>query len=215
MRIVLLGPPGAGKGTQASKIAANLGAKHLATGDILRAEAAAGTTLGKSAKSYMDRGDLVPDKVIIGMIRSRLSDGGGMVLDGFPRTVAQAQALDQELTKTKAPLDLALYLDVDREELVSRLSNRAVCAGCSKPFTLDDATERPKDVCDNCGGELQVREDDRPQAVRHRLRVYEEQTLPVLGYYKSSGRVAEVDGVGSTEEVGERLEAAIKQQSPV
>ncbi len=215
MRIVLLGPPGAGKGTQAVSLAEVTGAKHLATGDMLRAEIASGTPLGTSAKVYMDKGDLVPDEVIIGMIRGRLSGGAGVILDGFPRTVAQAQALDGELAKANSPLDMVIYLNVERDELVRRLSGRAVCGKCSKPFKLDGSPGQPSGKCDDCDGRLEVREDDRPEAVRHRLKVYERQTLPVLDYYKDTGMVREVDGAGTMDEVKNRLMAATKQRSGV
>lgn len=210
MRIVLLGPPGAGKGTQASSLATEFGAVHLATGDMLRLEIQAGTELGSQAKSFMDRGDLVPDDVIIGMIRGRLQDASGMILDGFPRTVTQAEALDAELAVLRAPLDAAINLKVDRDELVRRLSGRAICGNCSKPFTLDQAGSGGAGNCDDCGGELLVREDDRPEAVVHRLQVYEAQTLPVVGYYQDVGLLVEVDGEGTLEEVRARLvEAAV------
>ena len=212
MRIVLLGPPGAGKGTQASSLAAEFGAVHLATGDMLRLEIQAGTALGSQAKSFMDRGDLVPDDVIIGMIRGRLQDASGMILDGFPRTVAQAEALDAELARLGAPLDAAINLQVDHDELVRRLSARAICGICSKPFTLDQAGSASVGDCDDCDGEPQllVREDDRPEAVVRRLQVYETQTLPVVGYYQDVGLLVEVDGEGTLEEVNARLvEAAV------
>ena len=210
MRIVLLGPPGAGKGTQASSLATEFGAVHLATGDMLRLEIQAGTELGSQAKSFMDRGDLVPDDVIIGMIRGRLQDASGMILDGFPRTVTQAEALDAELARLGAPLDAAINLKVDRDELVRRLSGRAICGNCSKPFTLDRAGSGSAGNCDECDGELLVREDDRPEAVVHRLRVYEAQTLPVVGYYRDVGLLIEVDGEGTLNEVKARLvEAAV------
>ena len=211
MRIVLLGPPGAGKGTQALSLAAEFGAVHLATGDMLRLEIQAGTELGRQAKSFMDRGDLVPDDVIIGMIRGRLQDASGMILDGFPRTVTQAEALDAELARLDAPLDAAINLQVDRDELVRRLSGRAICGICSRPFTLDQAGSGSVIDCDDCDGEHPVvREDDRPEAVVRRLQVYETQTLPVVGYYQDVGLLVEVDGEGTLEEVNARLvEAAV------
>lgn len=210
MRIVLLGPPGAGKGTQASAIASEFGAVHLATGDMLRLEIQAGTELGSQAKTYMDRGDLVPDDVIIGMIRGRLQDASGMILDGFPRTVTQAEALDAELGRLGAPLHAAINLKVDRDELVRRLAGRAICSQCSKPFAMDQTGSDTAEKCDDCRGELLVREDDRPEAVVRRLQVYEEQTLPVVSYYRDVGALVEVDGEGSPGEVKARLvEAAV------
>ena len=215
MRIVLLGPPGAGKGTQALSLANEFGAVHLATGDMLRLEIQAGTELGSQAKSFMDRGDLVPDDVIIGMIKGRLRDASGMILDGFPRTVTQAEALDAELARLGAPLDAAINLKVDRDELVRRLSGRAICGKCSKPFTLDQSGTGPTVNCDDCDGDLLVREDDRPEAVVRRLKVYEEQTLPVVGYYRGVGLLVEVDGEGSPGEVNARLVEASVNASGV
>ena len=177
---------------------------------MLRLEIQAGSELGSQAKSFMDRGDLVPDDVIIGMIRSRLRDAAGMILDGFPRTVMQAEALDAELTRLGSPLDLVINLKVDREELVRRLSGRSICGDCNKPFNPAESPSGSTGNCDDCGGELLVREDDRPEAVVYRLQVYEEQTLPVVGYYRNVGLLVEVDGEGSPNDVKGRLvEAAV------
>ena len=184
MRIVLLGPPGAGKGTQGVRLAKELGVSHLATGDMLRAEVAAGSELGKLAKQYMDRGDLVPDDVIIGMIKSRLAGQSGMVLDGFPRTLPQAEALDKAMEESGTPLDRAVYFGVDRDELVRRLVKR---------------------------GAEQGRSDDTPETISRRMDVYEKQTAPVLDYYRGSGRVNEIDGMGTHEEVFKRLVKAAKE----
>lgn len=182
MRIVIFGPPGAGKGTQGVRLAEKLNITHLATGDMLRAEVAAGSELGVLAKQYMDRGDLVPDDVIIGMIRSHLTDGEGMVLDGFPRTIAQAKALDEALEEADLPLDSSVYFKVDRDELVGRLINRAAEQG---------------------------RSDDTPETISRRMDVYEELTAPVLEYYGASGRVTEIDGTGTPDEVFQRLLVAV------
>ena len=210
MRIVLLGPPGAGKGTQAARLAQALKLKHIATGDMLRSEAAAGTELGKLAKAYMDRGDLVPDNLIIGMIRQRLKSDGGMVLDGFPRTVAQAKALDQAFAEAGARLDRAVYFKADTEEIVKRLSGRTTCTGCQTPYNLNTAPPKKAGVCDNCGGKLVQREDDKPEAVRNRLKVYEQNTAPVLDYYRKAGRVREIDATGTMDQVHARLAAAVR-----
>lgn len=182
MRIVIFGPPGAGKGTQGVRLAEKLKITHLATGDMLRAEVAAGSELGVLAKQYMERGDLVPDDVIIGMIRSHLTDGDGMVLDGFPRTITQAKALDEALQQADLPLDKSIYFSVDRQQLINRLINRAAEQG---------------------------RSDDTPDTINRRMDVYDEQTAPVLEYYSSSGRVIEVDGTGTPDEVFERLLTAV------
>jgi len=210
MRIVLLGPPGAGKGTQAARLALALKLVHVSTGDILRAEIAGGTELGKLAKSYMDRGDLVPDDVIIGMIRGRLKGGAGMVLDGFPRTVAQAQALDAAFAEAGLTLDRAVYFKVENEELVRRLSGRATCSGCQKPYNLSTAPPKKAGVCDSCGGKLVQRPDDQPDPVRRRLNVYSEQTAPVLDYYRKAGKVREINAAGGLDDVSARLSAAVR-----
>ena len=182
MRIVLFGPPGAGKGTQGVRLAKHLQITHLATGDMLRAEVGAGSELGKLARQYMDSGDLVPDEVIINMIKSRLGGGDGMLLDGFPRTLAQAQALDASLEEAGQPLDKCVYFKVDRDELVARLINRASEQG---------------------------RSDDTPETISRRMDVYQQQTAPVLDYYRSSGRVVEIDGLGTPDEVFSRLLTAV------
>jgi adenylate kinase len=182
MRIVLFGPPGAGKGTQGVRLAKHLQITHLATGDMLRAEVSAGSELGKRARQYMDRGDLVPDEVIINMIKSRLGGGSGMLLDGFPRTLGQAQDLDAALEEARQPLDMCVYFKVDRDELVARLINRASEQG---------------------------RSDDTPETISRRMYVYQQQTAPVLDYYGSSGRVVEIDGLGTPDEVFSRLLTAV------
>ena len=207
MNIVLLGPPGAGKGTQATRLAGKLNLTHLATGDMLRSEVANGTELGRLAKTYMDRGDLVPDDVIVGMIRARLG-GGGLLLDGFPRTVVQAEALDAALEEAGHRLDRAIYLAVDRDELIERLSGRAVCSKCQQPYNLKSAPPSKDRVCDKCGGDVVVRDDDKPEAIRNRMAVYQKQTTPVLHYYRSSGRLTEENGMGSPDQVQDRLLAA-------
>ncbi len=182
MRIVIFGPPGAGKGTQGVRLANALNISHLATGDMLRTEVAAGSELGKQAGQFMDRGDLVPDDVIIGMIQSHLTEGEGMVLDGFPRTLAQASALDEALAGAGLPLDRSVYFKVDRKELVKRLLNRAAEQG---------------------------RSDDTPETINRRMDVYEEQTAPVLEYYGAAGKIIEIDGTGHPDDVFQRLLFAV------
>ena len=210
MRIVLLGPPGAGKGTQAVRLAETLDLLHLATGDMLRSEAAGGSELGKLAQGYMSRGDLVPDDVIIGMIKTRLeASAGGMLLDGFPRTVVQARALHEALDQAGLPLDAVIYLNVDREEILRRLAGRAVCGSCQRPYNLNEAPPRAEGECDACGGEVVFRDDDRPEAIERRMQVYEEQTTPVLSYYRETSGLIEVDGSGSPDAVHQRLRAAV------
>ena len=213
MRIVLLGPPGAGKGTQAVRLAQTLDLLHLATGDMLRSEVAGGSELGKLAKGYMSRGDLVPDDVIIGMIKSRLEGSAGMLLDGFPRTVVQARALHEALDEAGLPLDTVIYLNVDREEILRRLAGRAICGSCQRPYNLKDAPPRAEGVCDVCGGEVVIRDDDRPEAIERRMQVYEEQTAPVVSYYRETSGLTEVDGSGSPDAVHQRLRAAVAEGS--
>jgi adenylate kinase len=209
MRIVLLGPPGAGKGTQARRLSESTGMKHLSTGDILRAEVASGTELGLLAKGFMDRGDLVPDSHIIAMIQQYIDDPAGVVLDGFPRTVVQAEALDEALEKSGTPVDRVVHMAVDIEELIKRLSGRALCGDCQTPYNLDSDPPARAGICDKCGGTVAVRDDDKPEAVTNRMKVYQELTAPVLDYYKAHGNVAEIVATGSPDEVFEKLSMAI------
>lgn len=191
MNIVLLGAPGAGKGTQATKLVEEFGTPHISTGDMLRAAVKAGTPLGKKAKSYMDAGDLVPDEVIIGLVTERLQDADtkrGFILDGFPRTSAQAVALDAELAKLRRPLDAALLIDVDFEVIVKRLTSRRMCRDCDYIGTVSD-TECPK-----CGGEMYQRDDDNEATVRNRLDVYKKSTSPLIDYYRGSNLLVSIDG---------------------
>jgi adenylate kinase len=210
MRIVLLGPPGAGKGTQARRLAESTGMKHLSTGDILRAEVAAGSELGLLAKSFMDKGDLVPDSNIIAMIQQYIDDPAGVLLDGFPRTVVQAESLDASLEKAGLPIDSVVHMAVDTDELVKRLSQRVVCVDCQTPYNLSADPPSKEGVCDKCGGEVIVREDDKPEAVKNRMKVYEELTAPVLDYYKSRGHVTEIIATGTPDSVFEKLSHAIE-----
>jgi adenylate kinase len=210
MRIVLLGPPGAGKGTQARRLADSTGMKHISTGDILRAEVAAGSELGLLAKGFMDKGDYVPDSHIIAMIQHYIDEPAGVVLDGFPRTVVQAEALDKTLNEAGTPIDKVVHMSVNTDELVKRLAGRAVCMNCQTLYNLDSQAPAKADVCDNCGGEVVVREDDKPEAVKNRMKVYQEQTAPVLDYYKSRGDVVEIVATGIPDSVFEKLTQSIK-----
>jgi adenylate kinase len=209
--IVFLGAPGAGKGTQAKTLAIKKNLTHLATGDLLRAEVAAATELGLAAKAFMDRGDLVPDDVMIGMIKGRLESPGsdGILLDGFPRTVAQAQALDEALAAANTSVDRSIFFEVSEDELVRRLAGRDTCPNCQRAY--HDTFNKPQnaDKCDDCGSDLIRREDDRPEAVRNRLKVYATQTTPVLDYYRKAGNLVEVDGEQSIDAVQEDLAAAV------
>lgn len=203
-----MGPPGAGKGTQGEILAKDLGVPRYATGDILREARRAGTELGREARRYMDAGDLVPDEVIVGIIREALAGQGaheGYILDGFPRTVPQAEGLGRILDDLGAGLDAVLDIDVPDEVIVRRLSSRRVCGSCG-------AAAGPADVavCHACGGELGQRSDDGPETVHHRLQVYREQTEPVLAWYAASMvPVIRIDGVGTVSEVAERVRAGI------
>ncbi|NQW21389.1 MAG: adenylate kinase [Chloroflexi bacterium] len=209
MRIVLLGPPGAGKGTQARRLADSTGMKHLSTGDMLRAEVAAGTELGLLAKSFMDKGDYVPDSNIIAMIQQLIADPAGVLLDGFPRTVVQAKALDDSLEAAGLPIDKVINMSVSNDELVRRLSSRAICTECQTPYNLVSDAPSTEGICDKCGGDVIVRNDDRPQAIMNRMKVFNELTVPVLSYYKSRGDVAEIIATGSPDSVFEALTQAI------
>ena len=208
MLLVLLGAPGAGKGTQADVLTERIGVAHVSSGDLLREHRARKTELGNLAQSYMDRGDLVPDDVVIQMVLGRLSEetgGVGVVLDGFPRTEPQAIALDGALEGRG--IDRVLYVKVPEEELVRRLSGRYNCRSCQRPFP-DDAAGSGK--CSVCGGELYQREDDKPEAVRNRLRVYEEQTSPLVEYYRGQGKLVEINGLQDVEGVTSNLLKALE-----
>ena len=191
MNIVLLGGPGAGKGTQAAKLVEEFKTPHISTGDMLRAAVAAGTDLGKKAKKFMDAGELVPDDVIIGLVIDRLQEpdtDAGFILDGFPRTSAQAVALDAELGKLERPLDAALLIDVDPEVIVKRLCSRRMCRECGFIGSEADAS------CPKCGGEMYQRDDDNETTVRNRLEVYEKATSPLIDYYRGSELLVQIDG---------------------
>ena len=209
MRIVLMGPPGAGKGTQARRLAESTGMKHLSTGDMLRSEVTTGSELGLLAKGFMDKGDLVPDSTIIAMIQGQLANPAGVLLDGFPRTVIQAESLDESLEVAGLPIDKIVHMSVDTEELVRRLSTRAVCKSCQTPYNLVSDAPSKEGVCDKCGSEVIVRDDDKPEAVKNRMKVYEELTAPVLNYYKSRGDVIEIIATGTPDSVFEELTQAI------
>ncbi|HUV05416.1 MAG TPA: adenylate kinase [Armatimonadota bacterium] len=204
MRIVLLGAPGAGKGTQAARISERYGIPHISTGDILREAVKQGTQLGRRAESYMSRGELVPDEVVIGIVAERLRQpdcAKGFLLDGFPRTVAQAKALDKALAETGCHLDAVVNLEIDDAEVVRRLSSRRVCGSCGA-IASPAGTSEP---CASCGGELITRSDDRPEAVRRRLQVYKEQTEPLVEYYSKAGILCRELAVGTVDEVFDRV----------
>jgi len=207
VQLVMLGPPGAGKGTQAKRLAERLGVPHISTGDILRGAAAAGTPLGKRASRYMDDGALVPDSVMVGLVEERLAQpdaGRGFILDGFPRTVAQAEALDGMLSRGGRRLDAVVQVAVPQDELVRRLAGRRVCGDCGMLFQVA-LDQSPNGRCDSCGGPLLQRDDDREETVGRRLAVYERETAPLVGHYRAKGLLREVVGTGSRDEVFQRI----------
>jgi len=213
MRLVLVGPPGAGKGTQAQFISAHLGVPKISTGDLFRANVSQGTELGMQAKKFMDAGDLVPDEITIGMVRDRLGEDDarqGFLLDGFPRNVPQARTLDEILKDVSTPLDVVLELVVDDDEVVRRLSGRRTCRNCGHIWHLDFDPPSNEGICDICGGELFQRDDDMPETVRHRLEVYYEQTSPLVGYYAEAGILVGIDAMGPVDDVTDRAIAALR-----
>ncbi|HKZ51573.1 MAG TPA: adenylate kinase [Dehalococcoidia bacterium] len=208
---MILGAPGAGKGTQATLLAQKLGLSHIATGDMFREGVRRGTELGLRAKEYMDRGQLVPDDIAIGMLLERLDEDDcrrGCILDGFPRTLEQARALDGALAKKGQAIGKVAYIRVSREEVVARLGGRLTCRNCGAIYHEQSQPPREAGRCDRCGGELYQREDDRPETVRKRLEVYLAQTAPLIEYYRQRGKLLEIDGDRSVEEVQEEILAA-------
>ncbi|NOZ26090.1 MAG: adenylate kinase [Nitrospirae bacterium] len=204
MRIVLLGAPGAGKGTQAKKLVDKYGIPQISTGDILRKAVADGTPLGKEAKSYMDKGELVPDSVVIGLVKERLAQDDckkGFILDGFPRNTAQAEVLDKVLEDMGIPLQVALSVDVDMDILMKRLTGRRTCRQCGQMYNVYFSPSQKEGVCDKCGGELYQRDDDKEETIRKRLEVYEAQTAPLIEYYKNKGILKSVEGTGEIDEI--------------
>jgi adenylate kinase len=204
MRLVFLGAPGAGKGTQAKKLVEKYGIPQISTGDLLRAAVAEGTALGKEAKSYMDRGELVPDQVVLGMVKERLSKDDckkGFILDGFPRNVPQAEALDKMLAEMNIPLDLALNVDVPFEDLMKRLTGRRTCKSCGQMYNIYYSPSKVEGKCDKCGGELFQRDDDKEETIKKRLDVYKAQTEPLIDYYSKKGILKSVSGTGSIDEI--------------
>ncbi|MCL5736399.1 MAG: adenylate kinase [Actinobacteria bacterium] len=202
--LILLGPPGAGKGTQASRIAADYRIPHVSTGDILRAAVKNQTQMGLEGKKYMDAGELVPDAVVIGIVRERLQEpdtAKGFLMDGFPRTIPQAQALDAALDDLGRAITKTIVILVDEEDLVKRLTGRRICRVCQAPFHVNFNPPREEGVCDKCRGELYQRDDDAEATVRNRLEVYRSQTEPLIDYYDRAGVVARIDGAQSPDEV--------------
>jgi adenylate kinase len=214
VRVVLVGPPGAGKGTQAQFIASHLAIPKVSTGDIFRYNVSAGTGLGRQAKAFMDRGDLVPDEVTVAMVASRLQEDdslSGFLLDGFPRNLPQAETLKKMLADWGLRLDLVLELVVDHDEVIRRLSGRRTCRKCGRVWHVAFDPPSVTGKCDECGGELFQRDDDREETIRHRLEVYEQQTQPLISYYADEGILLGIDATGPVEDVTERALVALRR----
>jgi adenylate kinase len=212
LNLVLLGPPGSGKGTQGERLQEDLRLPYYATGDILRAAVRDGTDLGKQAREYMDRGDLVPDEVMVGLIAERVASAeaaDGFILDGFPRTMAQAEALDGKLSELGRALTAVLLIEVPDEEVVRRLSGRRVCVNEGHVFHMDFDPPKEEGVCDICGGRLEIRDDDKPEVIRRRLGTYHEKTEPLVAYYEERGLLYRIDGLPLPDEVAARTRALL------
>jgi adenylate kinase len=212
MDLILLGPPGSGKGTQAKKMVERYHLPQISTGDILRAALKEKTPLGLEAKQYMDQGTLVPDEVVVGIVRDRLKASdctGGFILDGFPRTVPQAEALGTTLKTMNRDIDHVISIEVDNAELLKRLGGRRTCRNCGAMYHLVFDPSKKEGVCDKCGGVLYQRDDDQEKTIRERLKVYDEQTAPLIAYYRGKGLLRAIDGIGKVEEIFQRIVAAI------
>lgn len=204
MRLIMLGAPGAGKGTQAARVAERFRIPHISTGDIFRANIKNGTELGKKAKSYMDAGELVPDELVCDLVADRIAQpdcGEGFILDGFPRTIPQAEALDEAVRKAGTPIDFAIDIEVPDEHIISRMGGRRACVSCGATYHVVYNPPKKEDICDRCGGKLVLRDDDRPETVKNRLDVYHAQTQPLIDYYKDKKVLVTVDGTQSMDDV--------------
>jgi adenylate kinase len=213
MHVVMLGAPGAGKGTQADILSRELHLPHIASGDLFRQALEKRTNVGLSAKSYMDRGELVPDEITIRMILERIDQpdcASGCLFDGFPRTSQQAEALDQALKERGRAIDKAIYIEVSDEELVKRLSGRWLCRNCQRPYHITNSPPRTPGECDKCGGELYQRPDDREETVKERIKVFLAQTVPVLDYYEKQGRLVKVNGNLGAQEVAREIFSTLR-----
>jgi len=208
-RIIFLGPPGAGKGTQAERLAEDLKIKKISTGDILREAVAKGTELGQRAKSYMERGELVPDEIILGIIEEAINDEEGFILDGFPRNINQAKALDEMLSRKGLNITHVIFLDVPDEEIIKRIAYRRVCLKCGAVYNLIFNPPNEDEICNNCGSKLVQREDDREEVVRKRLEVYRGSTEALIRIYEERGILRKIDGLGDREEVFRRIREAL------
>jgi adenylate kinase len=216
MRLVLVGPPGAGKGTQAVNLASHFAIPHISTGDIFRSNLKEGTPLGLEAKSYMDRGELVPDEVTNKMVKDRLSKDDvkpGFLLDGFPRNVVQADVLKAILEEKKSPIEAALELVVDKNEIINRLSGRRTCKNCQRAFHIQYEKPATDGLCDGCGGDLYQREDDKEEVIARRLEVYSEQTAPIIDFYAREGVLISIPAMGVVDDVTKRAIDALAARS--
>lgn len=212
MNLIFLGAPGSGKGTQAVRLAEKIKVLHLSTGDLLRAAVKNGTELGKKAESYMKAGELVPDNIIVGLIEEKQAAGdlnSGFILDGFPRTIPQAEALDAMFERIGTKIDKAVLLDVDDEEIIKRLSGRLYCTGCQAGYNYPANMPKVEGVCDKCGGKLIRRPDDEPEVVKNRLEVYKKQTQPIEDYYRAKSVLLPIPGVGSPDDIFHRIEKGL------
>jgi adenylate kinase len=216
MRMVLLGPPGAGKGTQAAVLSKDYGIAHISTGDMLREALKAGTALGLKAKSFMETGALVPDEVVIGLVRERLQKpdaANGFILDGFPRTPEQGESLDQTLRQLNMPLDTVVFFETSEQVVVRRLSGRRVCSKCGAIFHMTNFRPRQEGICDKCGGGLVHRPDDREETIKNRLRVYHEQTAPLIDYYQKKKLLLQVSGDLEVSRLNKVLKDLLKKKA--
>ena len=215
LRAVLLGPPGAGKGTQAVRLVEKYEIPHISTGDIFRKNIKEGTELGKKAQEYMNAGALVPDELVVDLVKDRLQQDdckNGFLLDGFPRTIFQAEKLDEFLSESNLKMDIVINLKVEKEALIKRLTGRRVCKDCGASYHIVNIPPKKECVCDICGGELIQRKDDNIETVENRINVYEEQTAPIIGYYKEAGSLVDFDGEASLDEVFDAIVQAIGEQ---
>lgn len=215
LRAVLLGPPGAGKGTQAVRLVEKYEIPHISTGDIFRKNIKEGTELGKKAQEYMNAGALVPDELVVDLVKDRLQQDdckNGFLLDGFPRTIFQAEKLDEFLSESNLKMDIVINLKVEKEALIKRLTGRRVCKDCGASYHIVNIPPKKEGVCDICGGELIQRKDDNIETVENRINVYEEQTVPLIGYYKEAGSLVDFDGEASLDEVFDAIVQAIGEQ---
>jgi len=215
LHIVFLGAPGAGKGTQAATVAQDMNLKHIATGDLFRQAQSQDTELARQAKFYMEKGQLVPDEITIKMVLERIAQpdcSGGVIFDGFPRTLAQAEALDKALAEQGKSVSKVVFIDVDQGELLKRLTGRWICRACQTPYHEISSPPKVQGKCDKCGGELYQRADDKEETIKERLQVYFKETAPLIEYYRKAGKILEIEGVGEVAEVGRRITGSLKKE---